>query len=219
MSDYDSDEYLRLTLSPPGRRSHEISQGSQNSNDESERRSIRSRQSSMERSTSTPPQLKEESIPPPYPWSTDRRAITHSLDWLANYGISKIQGEVICKRCDGSHMVEVDVQVLFLQVNAYFMTHRDTLHDRAPKCWTAPSLLDCSLCHQNDCVKPIIHSKKRHINWLFLLLTQTLGLCTLDQLKYFCKHTRRHRTGAKDRVLYLTYVGLLKQLNPSGAYE
>ncbi|KAJ7559481.1 hypothetical protein O6H91_04G086700 [Diphasiastrum complanatum] len=173
----------------------------------------------MDRSTSTSFRQKEDWITPPYPWSTDRRAVIHSLDWLTNCGITRIQGGVICKRCDGSHMVEVDVQISFLQLNSYFLAHRDTLHDRAPKCWTAPRLLDCSICHQNDCVKPVIDTKKRNINWLFLVLTQTLGLCTLDQLKYFCKHTRRHRTGAKDRVLYLTYVGLLKQLNPAGSYE
>ncbi|KAL1809528.1 hypothetical protein ACET3Z_026518 [Daucus carota] len=31
-------------------------------------------------------------------------------------------------------------------------------------------------------------------------VVQMLGCCTVEQLKYFCKHTKNHRTGAKDRV-------------------
>ncbi|EFJ10892.1 hypothetical protein SELMODRAFT_127373 [Selaginella moellendorffii] len=162
---------------------------------------------------------KSERIPAPFPWASEYRAHVHSLDYLWSSAITRIRGEVICKRCDGSQMVDLDVRDAFMQVNNYFISYRDSMHDRAPKCWTSPRLLDCSLCRQCDCVKPVIDAKKRNINWLFLLLTQTLGLCTLDQLKYFCKHTRRHRTGAKDRVLYLTYVGLLKQLNPNGPYD
>ncbi|EFJ22821.1 hypothetical protein SELMODRAFT_16986, partial [Selaginella moellendorffii] len=158
-------------------------------------------------------------IVPAYAWASERRAVVLSLDTLQAAGIDKVAGDVMCKRCDGPGSVEVGVAAGFAAVSNYFVTHRDTMHDRAPKCWTSPRLLDCSLCLQTDCVKPVIHAKKRHINWLFLLLTQTLGLCTLDQLKYFCKHTRRHRTGAKDRVLYLTYVGLLKQLHPAGHYD
>lgn len=110
------------------------------------------------------------------------------------------------------------LQAAFIQLERYFMENKHSLHDRAPKHWMVPRLLDCTLCHQNDCVKPVIAEKKREINWLFLLLTQTLGLCTLDQLKFFCKHNDKHRTGAKDRVLYSTYGGLLKQLNPAGKY-
>ncbi|KAH7510958.1 hypothetical protein FEM48_ZijujUnG0061700 [Ziziphus jujuba var. spinosa] len=48
---------------------------------------------------------------------------------------------------------------------------------------------------------------------------EMLGCCTLEQLKYFCKHTKNHRTGAKDRVLYLTYLGLCKQLDPTGPFD
>jgi hypothetical protein len=114
--------------------------------------------------------------------------------------------------------VVLGLQEMFAQLDRYFMENKHSLHDRAPKHWMVPRLLDCTLCHQSDCVKPIIAEKKREINWLFLLLTQTLGLCTLDQLKFFCKHNDKHRTGAKDRVLYSTYGGLLKQLNPAGKY-
>jgi hypothetical protein len=157
-------------------------------------------------------------IRPPFPWSTEYRAKNHSLEWILHLGISSIRGEVQCKRCDGMATVEVSLEEMFAQLDRYFMENKHSLHDRAPKHWMVPRLLDCTLCHQSDCVKPIIAEKKREINWLFLLLTQTLGLCTLDQLKFFCKHNDKHRTGAKDRVLYSTYGGLLKQLNPAGKY-
>lgn len=221
MSDSDPDDPLRLTLWPPGSSSHsDRSESSQqpSHNEEPERVSRRSTQRrSSERPSSS--RSQEEHIPPPYPWATDRRAAVQSLDRLVTNGIQSIYGEVNCKKCDGTQTVEVDLQSSFYQLSRYFLSNRDTMHDRAPVVWYSPRLLDCNLCLQSDCMKPIISGKKRSINWLFLLLTQTLGLCTLEQLKYFCKHNRKHRTGAKDRVLYLTYVGLLKQLDPSGPYE
>ncbi|KAL4352204.1 hypothetical protein GQ457_06G007910 [Hibiscus cannabinus] len=52
-----------------------------------------------------------------------------------------------------------------------------------------------------------------------VLLGKMLGCCKLSELKYFCKHTKNHKTGAKDRVLYLTYMGLCKQLDPTGPFH
>jgi hypothetical protein len=224
MSDPSEDDAsLRLTLSPPGRHSfHEervppaaTGYSASSADSEPERNRPRRRQTSVDR----PSAKKEELILPPYSWATDRRAVVHPLDRITRSGIISIQGEVLCKRCDGSQTVDINLQASFLQLDNYFMTNKDLMHDRAPKIWMGPRWLDCTLCHQSDCVKPVINQRKRHINWLFLLLTRTLGFCTLDQLKYFCKHTHKHRTGAKDRVLYLTYVGLLKQLNPAGHYD
>ncbi|THG02676.1 hypothetical protein TEA_012074 [Camellia sinensis var. sinensis] len=79
--------------------------------------------------------------------------------------------------------------------------------------------VQCKFCEQENNAKPVISEKKKSINWLFLLLGQMIGCCTLEQLKYFCKHTKNHRTGAKDRVLYLTYLGLCKQLDPNGPFD
>jgi hypothetical protein len=223
----EDDASLRLTLSPPGRHCfHEerlppaapaySQQAASSAESEPERSRPRRRQILVDHPSA---KLKEELILPPYAWATDKRAVVHPLDRITRSGIISIQGEVLCKRCDGSQTVDINLQASFLQLDNYFMTNKDLMHDRAPKIWMVPRLLDCTMCHQTDCVKPVINQRKRHINWLFLMLTRTLGLCTLDQLKYFCKHTHKHRTGAKDRVLYLTYVGLLKQLNPAGHYD
>lgn len=43
---------------------------------------------------------------------------------------------------------------------------------------------------QGNSVKP--SHRKKFINWLFLLLGQMLGYCTLQQLKYLFKHTKNH---------------------------
>ncbi|CAI9786350.1 unnamed protein product [Fraxinus pennsylvanica] len=93
------------------------------------------------------------------------------------------------------------------------------MHDRAPGLWINPNLPRCRYYKQENCAKPIISEKKKSINWLFLLLGQMLGCCTLEQIKYCYKHTRNHHTGAKDRVLYLTYLSLCKQLDPYGPFD
>ncbi|CBI32666.3 unnamed protein product, partial [Vitis vinifera] len=155
---------------------------------------------------------KSETIPQPYPWATTRRAKVRSVSDLLSKGILKITGDVQCKRCEKRYQIEYNLQEKFTEVNTFITVNMDNMHDRAPQIWQSPILPNCRFCEQNNCVKPLL-GKKRRINWLFLFLGQMLGCCKLAELKYFCKHTKSHRTGAKDRVLYLTYLGLLKQLD------
>lgn len=163
-------------------------------------------------------QGQSETIPPPFPWATDRRAMVHRLDYLLAHNITTISGEVQCKRCDAKYEIEYDLREKFGEVATYIRENRDNMHNRAPAVWMNPNLPVCKSCKQNNCVKPA-SSKKRDINWLFLLLGQMLGCCRIAELKYFCKHTKNHRTGAKDRVLYYTYLDICKQLDPSGPFE
>uniref|UniRef100_A0A0D3HST6 DUF7086 domain-containing protein n=1 Tax=Oryza barthii TaxID=65489 RepID=A0A0D3HST6_9ORYZ len=122
---------------------------------------------------------------PPYPWATNEPAKHHSLAELAHRDITTIQGDARCRRCDA----------------------------RKAR-WMNPVVPNYDDCGHEKCLRPVIAAEKERINWLFLLLAETLGLCTLDQLKYFCAHTNRHRTGAKDRVLFSTYEELCNQLVP-----
>ncbi|GKV05758.1 hypothetical protein SLEP1_g17728 [Rubroshorea leprosula] len=161
---------------------------------------------------------KSETINPPYPWARNQRSMIYSLEYLLSKGITKISGEVKCKRCDKKFQMEYDLVEKFREIASYISRHRSSMHDRAPAEWMNPTLPGCVMCKQTNCVKPVI-AKKRAINWLFLLLGRVLGCCKLSELKYFCKHTENHRTGAKDRVLYLTYLGLCKQLDPSGPFD
>ncbi|PRQ43368.1 hypothetical protein RchiOBHm_Chr3g0467741 [Rosa chinensis] len=177
-------------------------------------RSSRARRSSAQ----TLREGKTEDIPAPYPWATTKRAQVYSRRYLLSNGIKKISGAVQCKKCDQKYEIEYDLEQKFEEVATYVSQHKSAMRDRAPAVWMTPTLPDCKFCGQTNCVKPEM-DKKRSINWLFLLLGQMLGMCKLNELKYFCKHTKNHRTGAKDRVLYLTYLGLLKQLEPNGPFD
>ncbi|OIV96265.1 hypothetical protein TanjilG_05105 [Lupinus angustifolius] len=170
--------------------------------------------------TQGPGEGKSEFIAPPFPWATDRRATIHSLNYLSNNDIHTIMGNVQCKRCDEKFTLEFNVNEKFYEVMGFIMEKKDEMHDRAPNVWMNPTLQNCNLCGQQNCVKPIIIPKnKKAINWLFLLLGQWIGLCSIDELKYFCKHNKNHRTGAKDRVLYSTYIALCKQLFPDAPFD
>lgn len=162
---------------------------------------------------------KKNPVPAPYPWATTRRATVHSMAYLVQRGILDIQGQVQCRRCEEEYEMGFDLKAKFDKLKTFIAENKSDMNDRAPACWTNPVFPACKLCKQENSVRPVIAKKKKSINWLFLLLGQLLGCCTLEQLKYFCKYTRNHRTGAKDRVLYLTYLALCKQLDPTGPFD
>ncbi|PIM98276.1 hypothetical protein CDL12_29245 [Handroanthus impetiginosus] len=161
---------------------------------------------------------KMRTIPPPYPWATERRAILHDLQYIQSKGINTIAGRVKCTECHREFDIEYDLQTKFQEVQLFVIENKDAMSQRAPEVWRSPTVPDCKFCNQKKCAKPI-WGKRRSINWLFLLLGQMIGCCKLAELKYFCKHTRNHRTGAKDRVLYATYLELCRQLDPEGDYD
>ncbi|XXG81362.1 hypothetical protein AAC387_Pa09g2018 [Persea americana] len=160
----------------------------------------------------------DEIITPPFAWATDRPATVHTIKYLLDNNIPIISGEVQCKRCAFRCNIELDLQSKFWDIKVFINRNIERLYQRAPKEWTNPVLLDCKECKQKNCMKPVIPSNLESINWLFLLLGSLLGCCNLEQLKYFCMHNKQHRTGAKDRVLYTTYVTLYKQLDPEGNF-
>lgn len=166
----------------------------------------------------SPQSAADEIIPPPFAWATNRPATVHTIRYLLDNNISTISGEVQCKRCDARCDIELDLESKFWELKMFIMKNFESLNQRAPKEWMNPKLPDCQECKQRDCMKPVISPKHHSINWLFLLLGNLLGCCTLEQLKYFCMHTKQHRTGAKDRVLFTTYVMLCKQLDPEGSF-
>ncbi|KAH7688287.1 Zinc finger RING/FYVE/PHD-type protein [Dioscorea alata] len=165
------------------------------------------------------PSSPPSTIEPPYPWSTNLRATIHPLSFLISHKITTISDTMQCRHCNTLHPFTYQLQPCFQELATFIRENKHAMHDRAPNAWLNPPCLTCPSCSQPKSLKPFISTKKRSINWLSLLLGQNLGFCTLEQLKYFCKHTRNHRTGAKDRVLYLTYLALCKQLDPSGPYN
>lgn len=157
---------------------------------------------------------KSNMIQPPFPWATNIRGVIHSLEYLESRQITTITGEVQCRHCEKKYQVSCDLKEKFAEVEKIFRVMKRVMRERVPPMWTNPEHRKCALCGRERGVKPVIADRKCQINWLFMLLEQTLGYATLEQLKNFCKHSKSHRTGAKDRVLYLTYLGLCKMLDP-----
>ncbi|KAK6781071.1 hypothetical protein RDI58_023255 [Solanum bulbocastanum] len=164
-------------------------------------------------------EVKIETITPPFPWATNLIATVHTLQYLLSKQLFIISGDVQCKRCERRYTMEFDLQEKFVEIGSYVMKNKTFLKERAPLIWMTPLLPTCQFCKQENSVKPIICADKNKINWLFLLLGQMLGCCTLDELKFFCEHTNNHRTGAKDRVLFLAYLTLCRQVDPTGPFH
>ncbi|XXG81365.1 hypothetical protein AAC387_Pa09g2020 [Persea americana] len=160
----------------------------------------------------------DEIIPPPFKWATNRPATVHTLNYLRDNNIRFICGEVQCKKCNARYKIHHNLQRKFSEIRSFIIENVESFNQRAPTVWMNPKLPDCKECKKVDSMKPVISPEKSSINWLFLLLGNLLGCCTLEQLKYFCKHTQQHRTGAKDRVLFAVYVTLCKQLEPEGSF-
>ncbi|KAF8093382.1 hypothetical protein N665_0383s0014 [Sinapis alba] len=159
----------------------------------------------------------DKDIVPPYPWATTRPARVHNLRYLYLNNINVISGQVHCKPCGSIQTMEYNLPDKFGELYRYIYDNKEELRQRAPKVWSCPKLTPCCSCKNG--MKPVIGENKEKINWLFLLLGQMLGCCTLDQLRYFCDKTSQHRTGAKDRVLYITYFGICKQLDPCDLFN
>ncbi|KAJ8767118.1 hypothetical protein K2173_013515 [Erythroxylum novogranatense] len=160
-----------------------------------------------------------ETVPVLYPWATDQLARVHSLEHLRSKQIETISGLVQCKKCERKYEIGFNLEDKFAEIWNFIARNKSSMHDRAPAVWLNPVYPRCKYCNLENGVRPVMAENNKEINWLFLLLGQMLGLLTLEQLKYFCKHTKNHRTGAKDRVLYLTYLGLCKQLDPNGPFD
>ncbi|CAL0310431.1 unnamed protein product [Lupinus luteus] len=163
-------------------------------------------------------QAKLDTIIPPYQWATSTRATVHSLEHLISLNITSISGTLKCKRCNTQSETPFNLIEKFNEVVGFIIDERDSMHDRAPESWTKSVLQKCNHCQTENSMEPVF-TKKRSINWLFLLLGQMIGCCKTEYLKYFLKHTKNHRTGAKNRLIYLTYLGICKQLSPNGPFD
>lgn len=154
----------------------------------------------------------DKEIVPRYPWATKKPAVLQTVKDLCQKDITEISGQVYCRSCDTTQTLRYDLVKKFKELSAFIKENIEEMRNRAPTMWTTPKLILCETCESG--MKPVISEKKEEINWLFLLLGQMLGCCTLEQLRFFCESTSQHRTGSKDHVLYSTYLGLFKQLEP-----
>lgn len=139
-----------------------------------------------------------------YPWATDRRVTIRSLNYLLSNNIRIVTGQVQRQNCRKTFEIEVDIRQKLAEVEYCIVNEREAMHDRAPAHWIKPILPRYRFCDQENSAKPVI-GENDEINWLYLFLSQTLGRRSLNQLKYFCPHASKHRTGVKDRLLYTTF--------------
>jgi len=165
-------------------------------------------------SCTRPAKRMRKTGPTPFPWATDQPATVHTQQYLLDNNVRTIKGKVHCKSCDKEFEYSLNLEQKLAELRNLIDNEIDNWHNRAPSEWLNPVYPTCVYCRTQSNTKPIVAKDKKEINWLFLLLGQMLGCCTLDHLKYFCEHNNIHRTGAKDRLLYLTYINLVKQLLP-----
>ncbi|KAG6572022.1 hypothetical protein SDJN03_28750, partial [Cucurbita argyrosperma subsp. sororia] len=175
------------------------------------------RQTSLRRRKSNSPTTGP--IEPPYPWSTDRIAVVQTLQYLTSNQILTITGEVKCQQCRRIYEMEYDVVSKFNEIGRFVEHKMESFRDRAPKEWMQPNYPTCRFCGAEKGVKPVIPKEWEKINWVFLLLGEMIGALKLNHLKYFCSYTKNHRTGSKDRLVYLTYITLCRQIDPSGRFS
>jgi len=155
--------------------------------------------------------VNEETIVPPFPWATDKRARIHSFTYLQQKKITRISGNVQCKNCLREFEIELDVVKKLNKLLRFVEKKGESMNDRAPEEWMEPVFPKCEHCGVEALAPILAGVKKKAINWLFLFLSQTLGCCTIKHLKYFCKHTKNHRTASKNHLVYCTFLGLHKQ--------
>ncbi|XP_008447299.1 uncharacterized protein LOC103489770 [Cucumis melo] len=181
-------------------------------------RNLGTRRSSLRRCNSRSPRTTE-TIEPPYPWSTNRRAMVRTLNDLRSSQILQITGDVRCRQCQIEYTIEYDMVSKFEEIASFVEENKNLFRDRAPRSWMNPNYPTCRFCGHENGARPVIPDEWRKINWLFLLLGEMLGVLNLNHLKYFCSYTNNHRTGAKNRLLYLTYITLCHQVDPSGRFN
>ncbi|KMZ64581.1 hypothetical protein ZOSMA_35G00360 [Zostera marina] len=162
-----------------------------------------------------PQSVKLVAIPPPFPWSSENRATLLTMEELARRGFNTIEGEVQCKRCNVRAVASLQLKERFEVVIHNLLDILKIGNTSAPSKWVNPQFPSCPSCKNVNCMAPIISEKKRNINWLFLYLGETIGMCNLDQLYYFYKHNMFRITGSKIHLLLYTYIGISKQLFPS----
>ncbi|KMZ62043.1 hydroxyproline-rich glycoprotein family protein [Zostera marina] len=170
-------------------------------------------------SNNNPGPGKPLTIPPPFPWSGEIRATVVTVAELTRRQILSIEGQVQCKRCDVRVIINFQLNQSIGVVIRHVIEILAEGNNRAPQGWATPKFPPCPSCMHANCMKPIIAQKKRDINWLFMYLGETLGTCNLEQLKYFCKHNKMHRTGSKMHLLLYAYIGISKQLHPTGPFN
>ncbi|RDX81395.1 hypothetical protein CR513_37935, partial [Mucuna pruriens] len=101
-------------------------------------------------------QEKSETIAPPFPWATNRRATVQSYRYLLQNSIITITGSVQCKRCNEKFTMKLDLEKKLDELLKFIEKNKDNMYDRAPKVWTEPVLPTCERCGRENSVAPVL---------------------------------------------------------------
>ncbi|PKA61938.1 hypothetical protein AXF42_Ash019144 [Apostasia shenzhenica] len=123
---------------------------------------------------------------------------------------------MICNKCQHREEIEYDIEGEFSKLASFIGMNKNMFHDRAVPEWVSPPYPLCPTCGAaaGGKLRPELPGEMEKTNWLFLLLGQMLGHCTMPFLKYFCRMNGHHRSGAYNRLLFQTYMELCCQLDP-----
>lgn len=121
-----------------------------------------------------------------FPWATKNVGAHPTFAELFERGVASVEGEVRCKHCNAGKTISYEITAKFEELSGFIVRNVDAMNDRMPSEWIYPALPDCDKCGQkNNLCLVIAPEHEWRINWMFLLLRQTLGLYMLGQLKNF----------------------------------
>ncbi|KAG6572025.1 hypothetical protein SDJN03_28753, partial [Cucurbita argyrosperma subsp. sororia] len=124
-------------------------------------------------------------IEPPYPWSTNQRAVVHTLNYMTSNQILTITGDVKCHHCQRIYKIEYDIVSKFNEIGSFVENNMESLQDRTPRSWIWPDYPTCRFCGTEKGVRPVIPKECEKINWVFLLLGEMNISISLNKTRYF----------------------------------
>lgn len=91
-------------------------------------------------------QVKSITIPPPFPWATNRLATVHSREYLLQNNIYSIAGTVRCMGCKKTFNMRFDLEEQLDQLRKFVQKESEKMRGMAPAAWVKPGLPKCQYC-------------------------------------------------------------------------
>lgn len=160
--------------------------------------------------------------PPPFPWAANTTGTKIcTLEYiLYTLHIDSVSADFKCMICGDVEKVEYNLAHKYMQVSDYIHRKGTKMGGIASNSWQFPTRPQCKNCNnKRRCLEEVIKKDNNSINWLFLFVGKLIGCCKVQQLKEFCEQNEIECSGTKPRLVYLTYLGLCKQLDPQASYD
>ncbi|KAL1824405.1 hypothetical protein ACET3Z_011183 [Daucus carota] len=147
---------------------------------------------------------------PLYKWACSERCQVQSLDFLKSHGIEKVDLEVKCMGCRKKFKMGLKWEAEFNKVLILLSTNQYEV----PVSYLSDKTKRCPDCQLNTIMEPVHAQKKKHTNWLGLLLGHEMKTLNFDHLVYFCRQRelKWDVNDTKARLIYLCIQDLVHQL-------